>query len=104
MKTIKQIIFLDVIVGENWQLTLTEFHERYHVTEDVLRDMLEEGLFHPRKIDKETLYLDLKALQRIRTAWHLQRDLGVNLPGAALALDLLQELEELRQELASLHH
>lgn len=104
MKTIKQIIFSDVIVGEDWQLTVTEFHERYHVTEDVLLDMLEEGLFHPRKVDQEILYLDLKALQRIRSAWRLQRDLGVNLPGAALALDLMQELEELRKELARLHH
>ncbi|MBP1152859.1 hypothetical protein JOD69_004728 [Methylocaldum sp. RMAD-M] len=37
------------------------------------------------------------ALRRLQTALHLQRDLGVNLPGAALALDLLEELEALRR-------
>jgi chaperone modulatory protein CbpM len=31
---------------------------------------------------------------RIRVAWRLHRDLGVNLPGAALALELLEALEQ----------
>jgi chaperone modulatory protein CbpM len=34
-------------------------------------------------------------------AWRLQRDLGVNLPGAALALQLLDEVETLRAQLAA---
>lgn len=43
----------------------------------------------------------LAELQRIKTVLRLQRDLEVNLAGAALILDLLQELQELR-ELAAL--
>ncbi len=39
------------------------------------------------------------ALQRARTAMRLQRDLGINLAGVALAMDLLDEIEELRGRL-----
>jgi chaperone modulatory protein CbpM len=42
-------------------------------------------------------------VQRVQTAIRLQQDLGVNLAGAALALDLLEELQELRCRQAWLH-
>jgi chaperone modulatory protein CbpM len=38
-------------------------------------------------------------LRRARTALRLQRDLEINLPGVALALELMEELERLRREL-----
>jgi chaperone modulatory protein CbpM len=36
---------------------------------------------------------------RVRSALRLQRDLGVNLAGIGLALDLMEELEGLRAQL-----
>jgi chaperone modulatory protein CbpM len=42
------------------------------------------------------------SLHRVRITRNLQRDLGVNTPGAALALELLEELEELRTQLRRL--
>ena len=36
------------------------------------------------------------SLRRVRITRNLQEELGVNMPGAALALDLLDELERLR--------
>ena len=41
------------------------------------------------------------SLQRVRITRHLQRDLGVNLAGAALALDLLEEIESLRARITA---
>jgi chaperone modulatory protein CbpM len=41
---------------------------------------------------------------RVRSALRLQRDLGVNLAGIALALDLMEELESLRAELKKMQH
>jgi chaperone modulatory protein CbpM len=38
----------------------------------------------------------------VRCVIHLQRDLGVNLAGAALALDLLEELQQLRARISRL--
>jgi chaperone modulatory protein CbpM len=42
------------------------------------------------------------SLRRVRITRNLQRDLGVNPPGAALALELLEEIEELRSRLQHL--
>jgi chaperone modulatory protein CbpM len=40
----------------------------------------------------------------VRSALRLQRDLGVNLAGIALALDLMEELDNLRAELKKMQH
>jgi chaperone modulatory protein CbpM len=37
------------------------------------------------------------AVTRLRTAHRLQRDLHINLAGAALALDLLEEIKTLKR-------
>jgi len=42
------------------------------------------------------------AIKRILVACKLQHDLRVNLPGAALALDLLEEIEKLRSRTTQL--
>jgi len=39
------------------------------------------------------------SVRRILTVVHLQQDLGVNLAGAALALELLERIEGLRRQL-----
>lgn len=41
----------------------------------------------------------ITSVRRVRTVQRLQRDLGVNLPGAALALELLDRIEELQRSL-----
>lgn len=41
------------------------------------------------------------SLARVRTALRLERDLGVNLAGIALALDLMEELDNLRSQLST---
>jgi chaperone modulatory protein CbpM len=38
-------------------------------------------------------------LRRVRVVSRLERDLGINLAGAALALELLEEIETLRTRL-----
>lgn len=39
----------------------------------------------------------ISSVKRVHTAVHLQRDLGVNLAGAALALELLDRISELEK-------
>ena len=39
---------------------------------------------------------------RVQTVKRLQSDLGINLEGAALALDLLDEVKTLRQQIKAL--
>jgi chaperone modulatory protein CbpM len=42
-------------------------------------------------------HFHISSVRRVRTTVHLQRDLGVNLPGAALALELLDRIAELQK-------
>lgn len=54
--------------------------------------LVEEGILDPIGSKTEQWRFTLTSLRRVKTAIHLQRDLGVNLAGAALALDLLDRI------------
>jgi chaperone modulatory protein CbpM len=49
----------------------------------------------PEKVDSWQFHIS--SVKRVRTVVHLQRDLGVNLAGAALALELLDRIAELER-------
>jgi chaperone modulatory protein CbpM len=64
------------------------------------------GIIEPveTRASLETRYwlFDLAALIRLRKALRLQRDLRLNLPGLAMSLDLLDEVETMRREINQL--
>lgn len=86
------------IIDNEVRYTLREVCELCGADERIVVAMIREGIVEPRG-EGDELRVDGSALRRIRVAVRLQRDLGVNLPGAALALDLLEELESLRRRL-----
>lgn len=59
--------------------------------------LVEEGILDPSGGDVEHWQFTVASLRRVKTAIHLQRDLGVNLAGAALALELLDRIAELER-------
>jgi len=59
--------------------------------------LVDEGILDPVGSDVETWQFAVTSLRRVKTAIHLQRDLGVNLAGAALALELLDRIAELER-------
>jgi len=59
--------------------------------------LVEEGILDPVGDDASHWQFTLTSLRRVKTAIHLQRDLGVNLAGAALALELLDRIAELER-------
>lgn len=66
--------------------------------------MIEHGIIEPQKTDptaKNWQFAGL-SLVRVQTVKRLQSDLGVNLEGSALALDLLDEVKALRQQTKAL--
>src|SRR3954471_21888525 len=67
-----------------------------------LIELVEHGVARPiaPARDPAAWAFDQVALARVRRALRLQRDLGVNAAGAALALELLDEIERLRAALA----
>jgi chaperone modulatory protein CbpM len=62
-------------------------------------ELVEEGILSVIQVETSEWRFGGAALRRARTALRLQRDLEINLPGVALALELMEELEQLRREL-----
>lgn len=67
------------------------------VDAETVIDMVAEGVVEPNGENPQHWRFTGRSVLRVQTAIRLQRDLRVNLPGVALALDLLEELEELRR-------
>jgi chaperone modulatory protein CbpM len=59
--------------------------------------LVAEGILDPVGGDVEHWQFTVASLRRVKTAIHLQRDLGVNLAGAALALELMDRITELQR-------
>ena len=96
-------VFTAVIVDEHTMYTLVEVCQLLNIPEQILDEMEAHGLFQ-RVISEEYAehMIPGPAIQRIEVACRIQRDLGVNLPGAVLALELLDELDALRNRLSLL--
>lgn len=90
----KEYVF--TLLDENITWGFSEICTRCRVEGDVVHEMINEGILNPEGTSLETWRFNAVAIKRILVVCRLQNDLRVNLPGAALALDLLEELEELR--------
>ena len=67
------------------------------VNAEFILAMVEEGVVEPQGTLPQEWCFGGASVRRVQIALRLQRDLRVNLPGIALALDLLEELEQLRR-------
>jgi len=83
------------ILDEEEDLTLMELCRICHASPEDLIAMVNEGILEPRGTRVSAWRFPFIAEERVRKVQHLQRDLGVNLPGAALALHLLDRIAQL---------
>lgn len=81
-------------------LTFAELRAACGISDDFIRSLREYDIICIQGEIPEQWVFDLTQLRRIKTAIRLQRDLEVNLAGIALVLDMLDELEELRNRAA----
>lgn len=83
-------------------LSLEDLCRACAVQTEFVMTLLEEGVAQPAEGHHPgTWRFNEVQVKRVTVAWRLQRDLGVNPAGAALALQLLDEMETLRAQLAS---
>lgn len=82
-------------------MTLTQMSLAYSVHADRIVEMVWEGVIDPEGHSREDWRFSDLQFHQIGVAVRLQRDLGVNLPGVALALQLLNEIQVLRQATAT---
>jgi MerR family transcriptional regulator, heat shock protein HspR len=72
--------------------------ERYNVHPQTLRLWEREGLLQPARSKGNTRMYDDDACDRLETVLSLTRDLGVNLAGVEIILNLKQQLAKLQAE------
>jgi MerR family transcriptional regulator, heat shock protein HspR len=80
-------------------LTLEELAHATRLHPDLLESFVDFGLLEPVRRDDRRLLFDMEAVLRVRAIQRLRRDLGVNLSGVAVILDLTERLRRMQQEL-----
>jgi chaperone modulatory protein CbpM len=93
--------FTGVIV-EEIELTLAEVSRGCAVHAEYVVELVHEGVLSPSGGEPPRWRFSGGSLRRVSTALRLQRDLGLNLAGVALAMQLLDEVSELRARLTNL--
>lgn len=88
-----------VVLDSRTIFSLREFSRACSVEEALVLKIVEEGVIEPMGPPHQWRFPG-EAVVRAQRALRLVRDLGVNLPGAALALDLLDRLERLETHFA----
>ena len=91
-----------IILDEQAPLTLAELTRACAVHAELIIELVEEGVLAPIGREPHRWRFTGAHMRRARMALRLQRDLGVNLAGAALALQLLDEVEALRARLRAM--
>jgi chaperone modulatory protein CbpM len=87
-----------MLLDDSALFSLCELCSVCGVHAELVIEMVEEGVLQPRGGAPEEWRFTGTAVIRAQKALRMSRDLRVNWPGAALALDLLEELEALRRE------
>jgi chaperone modulatory protein CbpM len=85
------------VLGEGDLVSLADLCRSCTVETQTITLLVAEGILDPMGGDVEHWQFSVGSLRRVKTVIHLQRDLGVNLAGAALALDLMDRIAELER-------
>jgi len=88
-----------MVVEEEIHLTLVELCQACSAEEEHVLTWVFEGVLEPVGESPQNWRFGGDSLRRARLALRLSRDLEINPPGVALALDLLDEIAELRARL-----
>ena len=97
-----QTILTGIIVEDTTEFTLGELSRACGKPAEWILALVEEGVIEPVGTDQMHWHFRGYCLRRVRIVQRLESDLGLNLAGAALALELLEEVEALRSRIAVL--
>jgi len=84
------------IVENEVHMTIVELSHASRTPEDLIMSWVSEGVLSPTGSSPQDWRFSGESLRRAKTAAHLMHDLELNTPGVALALNLLDEIAQLR--------
>jgi chaperone modulatory protein CbpM len=90
-----------VILNDAEEITLADLSRACRVHAEWVMELVEEGVIEPRGPGRPQWRFAATTVVRVEKARRLQNDLGVNLPGVALALQLLDRIDTLESRLRS---
>ena len=97
-------LLIGELLEEDVEMTLGELSRSCQVPADRVIELVEYGVVEPAGGEPGRWRFRGISVRRVHRALRLERDLGVNVAGAALALDLLEEIEQLRTRLQRLEN
>ena len=89
------------VLEEEGELTLAQLCEACATDAEWIVELVHEGVLDPHGRESTRWRFSALSLRRVQVTLRLQRDLEVNLPGAGLILDLMDEIETLRNRINS---
>lgn len=90
-----------VIIDKDQLLSLEEFAQALHAQPDIIIEMIDYQFIEPQGTQPTEWRFDSLALRRARIAMSFLRELEINMAGVGLALELLDRIDELEQQLKS---
>lgn len=87
------------IIGLNRDCSLEDVCVACKVEADWVAELVEHGALDPAGGTRGEWRFTQMSLVHVARAKRLERDLGLNVPGVALALDLLDQIEDLQRRL-----
>jgi chaperone modulatory protein CbpM len=87
------------IVENEVHMSIVELSHASRTPQELIMSWIAEGVLSPAGSSPEDWRFSGDSLRRAKTAAHLTHDLELNVPGVALALDLLDEIAQLRARL-----
>jgi len=76
----------------------------FNIHQQTLRLYEREGLLKPARSDGNTRLYSEKDLERLELILNLSRDMGVNLAGVDVILNLREKIQEMQQQINELVH
>ena len=101
MTTHDKFLIEGQVIDDRDEIPLVQLCRRCAIETDLVDRLVAEGIIEPSRREGDMLYFPQTCTKRTRIVLRLRSDLGVNMAGAALALELLERIEKLQSRLNS---
>jgi len=92
-------LFEGQVIDDRTEITIVQLCRRCSVETELVQRLVDEGIIEPSRQEGDMLYFSHSCARRTQVVLRLRSDLGVNMAGAALALELLDRIENLQARL-----